>query len=421
MGRAKTITEKILGAKSDTEAKAGDIVITGVDLVIAQDGTGPLVVSQWENLNSKAIANPNKTIFFLDHAAPSPRRELSNAHKSIREFSNKTGVIVSDVSNGISHQRLAEDYTKPGDVVVGSDSHTCTSGALGAFATGMGSTDIAIAMAAGRIWLRVPETFRIEINGSMPEGVFAKDLMLYIIGTLGADGATYKALEFTGETIKRLEMTERLTMCSLAVEAGAKTGLMPSDDITREFLKERNRGADWREVRADDGATYEKNIVINIEELGPVVAAPHTVDNVKKIEDMKGVKIDQAFIGTCTNGRIEDLRIATRIVDGKTIDTGVRLLVAPASKEVYKAALREGLIEKFIDAGATILNPGCGACVGVHQGILANGEVCISSQNRNFKGRMGNPESFIYLASPATVAASALKGEITDPRPYLVK
>lgn len=415
----QTIAEKILSEKSGTDTEAGDIVISDVDYVIAQDGTGPLVISQWEKLGTGVIANPKKTIFFIDHAAPSPRRELSNAHKIIRAFSEKTGVKVSDISFGISHQRMAEDYTEPGNVVVGADSHTCTSGAMGAFATGMGSTDIAVAMSAGKIWLRVPETFLVEVNGAIPKGVYAKDLMLHLIGKLGADGATYKALEFSGETVKNMDMSSRLTISSLAVEAGAKAGLFPSDGKTKEFMKSRGRETGWKEVSADKGALYERVIEIDASKLEPVVSAPHTVDNVSHAAQMKGTKINQAFLGTCTNGRIEDIRIAANIVKGKKVDPKVRFLVAPASRDIYLQAVREGLIEALVEAGATIMNPGCGACVGVHEGILGDEEVCISSQNRNFKGRLGNPDAFIYLASPATVAASALKGEIADPREFL--
>ncbi len=419
MAGPKTIAEKILSEKSGSDAEAGDIVISDVDYVIAQDGTGPLVISQWEKLDTGVIANPDKTIFFIDHAAPSPRQELSNAHKIIREFSERTGVKVSDISFGISHQRMAEDYTEPGNVVVGADSHTCTSGAMGAFATGMGSTDIAVAMSAGKIWLRVPETFLVEVNGAFPKGVYAKDLMLHLIGKLGADGATYKALEFTGETITNMDMSSRLTISSLAVEAGAKAGLFPSDEKTQEFMKERGREAGWKEVSADKEALYERVIEIDAAKLEPVVSAPHTVDNVKNAAQMTGTKINQAFLGTCTNGRIDDLKIAADIVRGKKIHPKVRFLIAPASRDVYLQALRDGVIETLVEAGATVTNPGCGACVGVHEGILGDEEVCISSQNRNFKGRMGNPESYIYLASPATVAASALKGEIADPRELL--
>jgi 3-isopropylmalate/(R)-2-methylmalate dehydratase large subunit len=416
LARGKTLAEKILGAASGTDAYAGDIVIAAVDVVLAQDGTGPLVISQWEKLGLGEIANPDRTLFFIDHAAPSPRRELSNAHMSIREFVKKTGARISDVSEGISHQRVAEDFTEPGFVVVGADSHTCTSGALGAFATGMGSTDIAVALTAGKIWLRVPETIKVEVTGKMPAGVYAKDLMLTIIGTIGADGATYKALEFTGETIKNMPMTDRLTLSSLAVEAGAKAGLFAADSETKKFMEEKGRGAGYKELAADADAEYEAVITIDAAKLVPVVSAPHTVDNVMRAEDAANTIINQAFIGTCTNGRLEDLRIAAAIVKDKKVASGVRFLVAPASRDVYLSALKDGTIKTLVAAGVLVMNPGCGACVGVHEGVLGDGEICISSQNRNFKGRLGNPDSFIYLASPATVAASALTGHITDPR-----
>jgi len=412
----KTLAEKILSSASGTDAYAGDIIIADVDVVLAQDGTGPLVISQWEKLGVGKVANPERTIFFIDHAAPSPRRELSNAHMIIREFAAKTGARLSDVASGISHQRVAEDYTEPGFVVVGADSHTCTSGALAAFATGMGSTDIAVALTAGKIWLRVPETIKIEVNGDMPAGVYAKDLMLTVIGTIGADGATYKALEFTGETIRKMPMTDRMTLSSLAVEAGAKAGLIAADEQTKKFMMSRGRAAGFRELEPDNDANYEAVVTIDASKLVPVVSAPHTVDNVMTVEKTSNTIINQAFIGTCTNGRLEDLHIAAAIVKGKTVASGVRFLVAPASKDVYLAALKDGTIETLAAAGALIMNPGCGACVGVHEGVLGDKEVCLSSQNRNFKGRLGNPDSFIYLASPATVAASALTGHITDPR-----
>lgn len=416
MGRGKTLVEKILSAASGVDASAGDIVIAEVDVILAQDGTGPLVVSQWEKLGAGTVAKPDRTIFFLDHAAPSPRRELSNAHMIIREFAAKTGAQLSDVAQGISHQRVAEDYTEPGFVVVGADSHTCTSGALGAFATGMGSTDIAVAVSAGKIWLRVPETIKIEVTGRMPAGVYAKDLMLTVIGKIGADGATYKALEFAGECIETMPMTDRLTLSSLAVEAGAKAGLIAADMETKRFLAEQGRAAGYREMGADADAVYETVVEIDAAELVPVVSAPHTVDNVKPAADMAEIQINQAFLGTCTNGRLEDIRIAAETIQGRTVAPGVRFLVAPASRAVYIAASKAGYLTTLAEAGAMIMNPGCGACVGVHEGILGDAEVCLSTQNRNFKGRLGNPDAFIYLASPATVAASAFTGHITDPR-----
>jgi len=310
---------------------------------------------------------------------------------------------------------LVEEFVKPGDVVVGADSHTTTSGALCAFATGMGSTDVAVAMTLGKTWLKVPESFKVIYKGKMPPNVYSKDIMLYFIGMIGADGATYKALEFGGPVIEQMPMEERFVLSNMAVEAGAKVGLIASDNKTREYLEMQGRGDEWRPIAADDDAEYEKIIEIDVSELEPQVAFPHRVDNVHPVSEAKGIKVDQVYIGTCTNGRVEDLRVAAKILEGNKVHPDVRLIVVPASRRVFLQALKEGLIEIFVKAGATVLGPGCGPCVGVHEGVLANGEVCLSSQNRNFKGRMGNPDGFIYLASPAVCAASAIKGEITAP------
>jgi 3-isopropylmalate/(R)-2-methylmalate dehydratase large subunit len=357
-----------------------------------------------------------KSILFLDHAAPSPRKELSNDHMLLREFSRKTGAVLSDVGDGVIHQRLVESYAKPGDVVIGADSHTCTSGALGAFATGMGSTDVAIGMAMGKTWLKVPDTFRVEVTGEFRPGVYSKDLILYLIGMLGADGATYKALEFGGPAIEKMSMESRFVLSNMAVEAGAKTGLIASDTKTKQYLKARGRVKEWRPFIPDKGARYERVIKINASKLVPQVAFPHTVDNTRSIGEAKGVRVDQVFLGTCTNGRIEDLKIAARILRGKKRASQTRLVVVPASRDVYMAAMQLRLLEVFVRAGGIIMGPGCGPCVGVHQGVLGDGEVCLSTANRNFRGRMGNPEGFVYLASPATAAYSAITGKISDPR-----
>ncbi|MCD6382354.1 MAG: 3-isopropylmalate dehydratase large subunit [Candidatus Hydrothermae bacterium] len=415
----KTIAEKILSEHAGKDVKSGDLIIARVDVAMVQDGTGPLAVEAFNRMKLKALANPERSILFIDHAAPSPRKELSNAHKILREFADKYGAVLSEVGEGICHQRLVEDFVKPGDVVVGADSHTCTSGALGAFATGMGSTDVAIAFGLGKVWMKVPETHRFVLKGKMPGGVFAKDLILYIIGMIGADGATYKAMEFEGEVIENMSMESRFTLTNMAVEAGAKTGLIATDETTRAYLRERNRESDFREIKPDPDAVYEKTYEIDVSGIEPQVSFPHTVDNTRPISEAKGVKIDQVYIGTCTNGRIEDLRIAAEILRGKKVAKGVRLIVIPASRNVYLKALKEGILEVFVEAGGAVLSPGCGPCVGIHQGVLADGEKVLSTQNRNFKGRMGNPNAFIYLASPATAAATAIKGEIADPREYL--
>ena len=412
----QTIAEKILSQHAGHEVKAGELCIAKVDVAAVQDGTGPLMVQEFKKLGKKAPANPSRCILFIDHASPSPRKELSNTHVVLREFAKETGAILSETGCGVCHQRLVESYVNPGEILVGADSHTCTSGALGAFATGMGSTDIAVAMAFGKTWMKVPQTFKIVVNGEFQKGVYAKDLILHLIGLIGADGATYKALEFHGSTIKNMTMADRFTLANMAVEAGAKAGLFVTDEKTKEYLKEKGREDKFVEIKPDDNAVYERIIEINASTLEPTVSCPHTVDNTKLAKDLKDVKINQVFIGTCTNGRIEDLRVASEILKGKQVNPDVRLIVVPASKTVYKQAIEEGILSVLVDAGASILAPGCGPCVGVHAGILGDGEVCLATQNRNFQGRMGNTKGFIYLSSPAVAAHSAITGYITDPR-----
>lgn len=413
----KTLAEKILSEKSGVDAQAGGIVIASVDVAAFQDGTGPLGLRQIEKMKIEKLKVP-KAILFIDHAAPSPRKELSNDHMFIRSFCAKTGATLSDIGDGVIHQRMVETFVKPGDVVIGADSHSCTPGALAAFATGMGSTDVAVGMAMGKTWFKVPETYRIEVRGKFQPGIFSKDLILHLIGMIGADGATYKALEFGGPTIDAMSMESRFVLSNMAVEAGAKVGLIASDKTTKAYLKSRGRAKDWRLLGPDPDATYERVIEIDAAKLEPTVSCPHTVDNIKLARELKGQKINQVFIGTCTNGRAEDLKIAARIFQGRHVAPGVRLIVCPASRDVYLATLK--LQDSFVKAGATVIGPGCGPCVGVHEGILGDGEVCLSTANRNFKGRMGNPESFIYLASPATAAYSALFGTIRDPREFFL-
>ncbi|MDV0447179.1 2,3-dimethylmalate dehydratase large subunit [Methanosarcinaceae archaeon Ag5] len=412
----QTLAEKIISGRAGKDVYAGDITLVNVDVTAVQDGTGPLAVQQLEKMNLVKAANPERTVLFIDHAAPSPQKDLSNAHQILRTFSKKTGAQLSEAGEGVCHQRLVETYVNPGEVLIGADSHTCTSGALGAFSTGMGSTDVAVGIALGKTWFRVPETFRVNVTGKFQKGVYAKDLILHLIGLIGADGATYKALEFGGETIENMTMSERFTLANMAVEAGAKAGLFETDDKTRDYLKEHGRGDKYKEIKADKGATYERVIDIDAAKLQPTVSKPHTVDNTAVVTDIAGTKIDQVFIGTCTNGRIDDLEIAAKILDGKKRHPDTRLIIVPASKDVFLEAVQKGYIETFIKAGAIIMAPGCGPCVGVHEGALADGEACLATQNRNFQGRMGNTEGFIYLGSPATAAATAIYGVITDPR-----
>ena len=412
----KTLAEKILTEKSGVEAVAGDIVISRVDLAFVQDTTGPLTLRLFKEAGFEALADPSRTVLFMDHAAPSSARQLSTDHMFIRQFGKETGAIVSDVGDGVCHQLVAERYARPGDVVVGADSHTVTAGALGAFGTGMGSSDVAVAMALGKNWFRVPQTLRVWLTGSLKPGVCSKDLVLHLIGSIGADGATYMALEFAGPGVDTLTLPDRLVVSNMAVEAGAKVGLFPSDERTRGFLEGLGRGEDYRPLAADSDATYERTVEIALDSLEPSVSCPHTVDNVRLASELEGTHVDQVFIGTCTNGRLEDLALVAGMLKGKKKADGTRLLVAPASRKVLLEAIERGYITTFVEAGAIILPPGCAACLGLHQGILGDGELCLSTANRNFKGRMGNPDAFVYLASPATAAATALKGSITDPR-----
>ena len=409
----QTIAEKIISEHAGKPVKSGELVIANVDVAAVQDGTGPLTVQEFKKLGVDKLHNPERSILFIDHASPSPRKELSNTHSVLREFAKEYGAVLSDVGAGVCHQRLVETFVNPGEILVGADSHTCTSGALGAFATGMGSTDIAVAMALGKTWLKVPATYKIEVTGTFHPGICSKDLMLYLIGLIGADGATYKALEFCGDTIENMTMSERFTLANMAVEAGAKAGLFATDDKTKAFLEERGREEKFRLIQPDEDAVYERVIKIYAEDVPHTVSCPHTVDNTKTAEELKDVKVDQVYVGTCTNGRIEDLRVVANILKGKKINPDLRMLICPASKDVYLKALEEGLISTFVEANATVLPPGCGPCVGVHAGTLADGEVCLATQNRNFQGRMGNTNGSIYLASPYVAAYTALRGYIS--------
>ncbi len=410
----QTLVEKIISEHAGKNVKVGELVIAKVDVCAVQDGTGPLTVQEFKKLGKDKLYNPERTILFIDHASPSPKKELSNMHTTLREFSRDYGAVLSEVGSGVCHQRLVETFVNPGEILVGADSHTCTSGALGAFATGMGSTDVAVAMALGKTWLKVPQTFKIVVNGEFKQGICSKDLMLHLIGMIGADGATYKALEFCGDTIDNMCMAERFTLANMAVEAGAKCGLFVADDQTKEYLISRGRGDKFIQIKPDKDAIYERIIKIDASTIEHTVSCPHTVDNTKLAKDLNNIKVNQVYVGTCTNGRIEDMRTVAGILKGKKVHKDVRMLICPASRDIYKQALQEGLLEIFIDANATILPPGCGPCVGIHAGILADDEVCLTTQNRNFQGRLGNTKGFIYLSSPYVAAYSALNGYICD-------
>jgi len=415
----KTISEKILSTKSGSDARAGDIVISPVDLVFMQDTTGPLTIRQFKSGKKQTLAAPRRTALFIDHASPSPSRQLSNDHIFIREFAAETGCMLFDAGSGVCHQIVAEQLARPGDVIVGADSHTVTVGALGAFATGMGSSDVAVAMSLGKTWFRVPETIGIKVTGKFARGVGAKDLALYLIGTIGADGATYKALEFIGSAADDMPVWQRLTVSNMAIEAGAKVGLFRSDRITEEYLKSQGRAHEYTPIAADSDAIYERIIPVAVDKLEPMVAMPHTVDNTTTAMSLGDIRVDQVFIGTCTNGRLEDMAETASILKNRKVHAGVRLIVCPASRKIYMESINASHIQAIIEAGGIILPPGCAGCLGLHQGALGDKEVCLSTANRNFKGRMGNPEGLIYLASTATAAASALTGKITDPREVL--
>ncbi len=416
----KTFAEKILAKKSGkSEVRVGEIVTVEPDFVMSHDNSAA-ISKIFESIGVKKVVCPQKIVIILDHCAPPANEKYANNHKTIREFVKKNGIKnFYEINTGICHQVLPEKgFAYPGALILGSDSHTTTYGAFGAFSTGIGRSEAAAIWATGKLWLRVPETFKFEISGKFQEGITSKDLILKIIGDIGADGAIYKAVEFTGETVENMSLSERMVFSNMAVEMGAKIGYMKPDEKVFKFLENRCVNKDYEVVFSDEDAEYEKIFKIDVSDLTPKVAAPHTVDNVKDVSEVKGTKINQALLGTCTNGRIEDLRLAAKILKGKRISKDVRLLVFPASMEIYKKAMKEGLFEIFLDSGAIIMNPNCGPCLGAHEGVLGDGEVCISTANRNFKGRMGNKNSFIYLGSPATVVASAIKGEITDPREF---
>ncbi|MBU1997931.1 MAG: 3-isopropylmalate dehydratase large subunit [Candidatus Omnitrophota bacterium] len=415
----QTIAEKILSKHAGRILRAGDLAICKVDFAFGQDGTSSIIIDRIKEFATLKL----KTQFcmVIDHSAPSPNEGVSKVHKKMRLFAEEMNCLLYDIGCGVCHQVIPESgKVLPGDLVLGADSHTCTYGALGVFSTGVGSTDLAVALATGKNWFKVPETIKIIIKGKLPKGVFAKDLIIHIIGSIGANGATYKAVEFFGPVIDKLSIDARMTICNMVVEMGAKVGFMPQDKKTISwFKKEAGYIKHINLVIPDKDARYEKVLEFNINGLVPQVSIPHSVDTVKTARELKNIRINQAFLGTCTNGRLEDLKIAAMILKGRKVAKGVKLIIAPSSRSVLLKALKLGIIDIFIKSGAVIVAPGCGPCVGTHNGIPADQEIVISSANRNFKGRMGNPNAFIYLASPATVSASAITGYITDPKKYL--
>ncbi len=415
----KTIAEKILSNKSGRDVNANDIVIADLDFVMGQDGTSPLAIKAFQNMQAKRVFDPARIAMVIDHSSPSPLAGVSELHQQMRVFAREQKINFYDIGDGVCHQLVPEQgHVVPGDLVIGADSHTCTYGAINVLSTGVGSTDLAAGLISGKLWFKVPETFKFVLNGKLGEGVFSKDLILYLIGDVTADGATYMAAEYTGEAISHLSVEARFSISNMAIEMGAKCGLMEADEQTIEWVRNHS-GKNFTPVFADADAVYTKIKEYDVSSLEPQIARPHTVDNVVGVSKVGDVPIQQGVIGTCTNGRIEDLRIAAQILKGRKINKDTRLIVAAASRQIMIQAMQEGLMEIFMQAGAAIVTPGCGPCVGTHNGVPSDGENVISTANRNFKGRMGNNKAFIYLGSPATVAASVITGHITDPRQFL--
>lgn len=413
------IIEKILAnASGKRDVSPGEIVDAKINVAMTHDLTGPLAIKSFREIGATKVWDKNKIVIILDHLVPASSVISAGLHKIVRDFAHEQNIEnFYDVGRGgVCHQVMPEQgYVRPGEVIVGSDSHTCTYGAFGAFATGIGSTEMAAVFATGKLWFRVPDVIKVNVEGKFQDLVTSKDLTLKIIGKIGADGAIYKGLEFCGSTIREMSIDGRMVLANMAVEMGAKAGIIEPDQKTIDYVTKRTKKK-FDSLISDPGVSYEKIIDIDVSDLEPQVAVPHSVDNIRKVTELEGKKIDQAFIGSCTNGRLEDLRSAAQILNGNRIAKNVRLIVIPASQEIYLEAIKEGLINIFMNAGATVGNPNCGPCLGGHMGILADNEVCISTSNRNFIGRMGSTKSFVYLASPATVASSAISGKITDPR-----
>lgn len=413
-----TMTQKILAAHAGLDhVVPGQLIEADIDLALANDITGPVAIREMQKAGFTKVFDKNKVALVMDHFAPNKDIKSAEQCKCCRQFSQQNKIVnFYDVGQmGIEHALLPEKgLVASGELIIGADSHTCTYGALGAFSTGVGSTDCAAGIATGKAWFRVPSAIRFHLTGRLPKWVSGKDVILHIIGLIGVDGALYQSMEFQGPGVASLSMDDRFSICNMAIEAGAKNGIFPVDDKTWEYMKNRvNR--EIKEYRADADAEYERTIEINLSELKPTVAAPHLPENTKTVDAFADIPVDQAVIGSCTNGRIEDLRIAAEILKGKKICPTVRTIVIPATQAIYLQAMREGLLETFIEAGAIVSTPTCGPCLGGHMGILAKGERAIATTNRNFVGRMGHTESEIYLASPAVAAASAVTGFITDP------
>lgn len=411
------ISEKILArASNKEEVSPGDTVNANIDIAMSHDGTSPPTIKVFEKLAEK-VWDPEKIILVFDHNVPANTMGSAEFQQVVREFAKKQGIKnIYKQGEGICHQVLPEQgHVKPSSVIVGADSHTCTYGAFGSFSTGLGATDLAMVYATGQTWFNVPETLKINVNGTLQENVYSKDLILNIIKTLGSYGGTYKSLEFHGETIDNLSVDARMTMTNMVIECGAKNGIMIPNKSTKQYLAQRGIN-DYTITLPDKDAEYEKVYDFDVDDLKPQIACPHNVDNVKDVDKVEGKTINQAVLGSCTNGRYEDLVQAAKILENHKVHEDVQLLVFPASRRIYQKAIREGIIETFLESNAIICNPGCGPCLGAHMGVMTDDMTCISTTNRNFLGRMGSAKSYVYLSNPAVVAASAITGEITDPQ-----
>ena len=414
-----TMTQKILAAHAGLDSvSAGQLIEADLDLVLGNDITSPVAIHEIDKMKVEGVFNKDKIALVMDHFAPNKDIKSAEHCKCVREFACKNEITnYFDVGKmGIEHALLPEQgLTVAGDVIIGADSHTCTYGALGAFSTGVGSTDMAAGMATGKAWFKVPSAIKFIIIGKPAEWISGKDVILHIIGMIGVDGALYKSMEFVGEGLKYLSMDDRFTIANMAIEAGGKNGIFPVDDLTREYMKEHSKRP-FTEYEADSDAEYDEEYTIDLSTLKSTVSFPHLPDNTRTIDEVGDVKIDQVVIGSCTNGRMDDLRIAAKILEGKKVADGIRVIVIPATQKIYLQAMEEGLLKTFIEAGAIVSTPTCGPCLGGYMGVLAEGERCVSTTNRNFVGRMGHVDSEVYLASPAVAAASAITGKISGPK-----
>ena len=413
----QTAAEKILSRKAGEVVRAGDIAVVPVDGAMATDATAPFAIKAFQGMGGKSVWAPERISLILDHATPPPNERVSTLHVMMRDFARQHGTHFYDVGEGICHQLMMENgHAAPGELFVGADSHTPTLGALGAFAIGVGSTDLAAVMLTGRIWLKVPRTVRIELGGSLRRGTYAKDVILHLVGKLGIAGATYDAVEFGGAATRSMTLASRMVLANMVAEMGAKTALVDTDDLQ---LPEALAGRTFEDHGPDEGAEYRAVHHLDVSDLAAQVAVPHSPDAVRDVREVAGTKVQQAFIGSCTNSRLEDLHQAAAILRGKRVAPGVRLIIATASRRILNEGMADGTVQALSEAGASFITSGCGPCVGTHQGVPGDGETVISSTNRNFRGRMGNPNANVYLGSPAVVAAAALAGEIVDPAQFL--